>query len=594
MERQIDRPSANLIMLIGVIQGFLLLWLWKSAEWHSWPATSHMALGALLWPALVVPAIWYLSENTGANRRFRAALALLGGVSFALLGAYGGWLEEPLQSADRSVRLINSLGSFAHALASAVLGFVSLVLILNRRGGGWDYPGLFDMAWRNVMLCASAASITGLFWVCLAAGAMLMDLLGLGFIKELIKKPVFIFPVTGLVVSAAFIQAHKRVAMLETTRQYALALMAWLLPLMLGFGVMWVVALPSAGVGKLFSTGNAAFILLWFVTLSVSFMNSAWQDGRQTPVYPAWLRTTIRYAWLSLLPVIGIALWALWLRIDQYGLTEHRIWALFVCCLALLYVFGYAISVFYRPSVHWMKTIGSTNIVVALVMCVGLMLLVTPLADPRRLATQDQVDRLLSGSAAPSSFDYDYMRWQSARWGIRKLESLASLEANDREKEIATRAQQMLERTQRYPLNKLVDNALELNDARRRIEVLHAPGESKIPPDSLYEWLVSRGSSGIAYDCLRPDRQCLAWMVDLNEDGADEVLLLVGMANWISSAYVLVEDNGRWSEQARLESQLRPADWRREISAGQFELLPRSWPDLKVGKQLVSTQRLIE
>src|SRR5690606_32894032 len=237
----------------------------------------------------------------------------------------------------------NNLGGFTHAVAASVLGFVLLILLLHRRAGGWNYANLFGLAWRNALLCISAAAIAGLFWTALFTGAMLLDAIGLGFARELIVQPVFAFPVTGLVVAAAFVQGHQRALMLATIHRYSLALMAWLLPLMLGFGVIWAVALPFVGVDTLFATRNAAFLLLWFAALAVHFLNCAWQDGRDTPVYPVWLHAVVRYAWLALIPVVAIAGWALWLRIEQYGLTESRVWAVFVCGLALLCVVGYSV-----------------------------------------------------------------------------------------------------------------------------------------------------------------------------------------------------------------------------------------------------------
>lgn len=586
------------MLMVGVVQGLVLLWLWKAGEWQSWPAGDPMALGALLWAALVAPLVWYLSENAGAPVRLR--LILMGGVAgaYALLGAYAGWLEAAFSGGGEGLRWRGGFGGFAHAVAALALGFVALNLFLQRRRGSWEYAGLFELAWRNASLCISAVALTGLFWMVLFAGASLFKVIGLGFMLDMITQPVFVFPVTALVVAEVFAQGHQRARTFSTMRQYALSLLAWLLPLLLGFSVLWAAALPINGVGKLFATGHAAFFLLWFVALAVQFLNCAWQDGRDELVYPDILSRALSFAWLSLVPVVVIAGWALWLRIDQYGLTEGRIWALFVWVLALMYVLGYGLSVLRRGD--WMETVATTNVVVAIVMCVGLALLVSPLADPRRLAVQDQVARLLAGDIAVERFDYRYLGQQSARWGMRALESLAALEGGEREQRIATSARAALDG--RYPSRRKSElappQALTLEALQQHVEVLSSPGRSAEVPQSLYRWLLTarRVVGGGERPYCPATAPCLLWMTDLNGDGVDEAALLIGFPNGDRTmlSLLLARQGEDWTVTASFHKQMPLSAWREAVSAGNVHLLPKAWPDLKLGDELLPTYRMSE
>jgi len=289
-----------------------------------------MLFGALIWASVVVPPAYYLSENTGISSRRRTLLLTSIGVVYALLGSYAGWMSEPLHADDKYRDEL--VGSFNQVVAALVAGFMLLPLVC-----GWQssekrfaYPRLFELAWRNGLLSASVAGITGLFWTVLFAGAMLMKSLGLNFVMDILQEPLFIFPVTGTVVGAVFVQGHARAELLVNLRHYWLTLNTWLLPLLLFFGVMWVVALPMTGLAPLFKTNSAALMLLWFSALAVYFINCANQDGAAVPVYPRWLGSLLGWAWLTLILVTGVTGWAVALRIQQYGLSEDRVWAAFI------------------------------------------------------------------------------------------------------------------------------------------------------------------------------------------------------------------------------------------------------------------------
>lgn len=591
-------PASRPLMLVGALQGVVLWFLWHAADTPHWPQGVPLLMGALLWAALAVPAAVYLSENAGLGRNRRLQLVLGVGALYLFFGAYAGWLGDPLDAMERQPRLIGPYGSFAHVLAALVLGFILVPLVAGREHGRWHYPKLFQLAWRNALLGASVVAITGLFWAVLYAGAMLMKSLGLHFVFELIREPVFAFPVTGIVVGAVFAQGHARAELLANLRHYWLALNAWLLPLLLGFGVMWVVALPLTGLDVLLGTRSAAFILLWFAALAVHFINCAWQDGRHELTYPRWLAECVRYAWITLPVLTAVAGWALWLRIDQYGLTEERIWAVFIWLLAAGYALGYAVSLLpvlqrrvmpNSDAETWMGSVASTNILMALITLVCLGLLASPVADPRRLAVNDQVARLLNDQVAPAEFDYGYLRWRADRWGTRALQQLASARGDARTADIAARARQSLAQTNRWggPEQPNANAVLTRDEARRRIRQLQGPGVTPVLPDSLVDSLRMQKRKS-ATTCLHPQHVCSVWMQDFNEDGQPEALVMVAYStgsNAPADARLFAQYGEDWRAVGDIHGMGTLTAWEEGIRSGKIRLLQPDWMDVELNGQ---------
>ncbi|MFA5678704.1 MAG: DUF4153 domain-containing protein [Pseudomonas sp.] len=578
-----NAPASRPLILLGALQGALLWWLWHAAAQGVWPATQALWLGALLWSGLALPMAVYLTENAFLSKRRRLWTVALTTLTYAFFGAYAGWMGTPLETAEHGVRF-NALGAFGQVLAAAIMGFVVLPLVSGRERGRWHYPRLFALAWRNAMLCASVAVVTGLFWLVLLAGAMLMDLVGVDFIGELFSEPVFIFPVTGMVVGTVFAMGHARAGLLDNLRHFWLTLNAWLLPLILLFGVMWVVALPFTGLEPLFGTRSAAFILLWFAALAVNFLNCAWQDGAAPP-YPRWLATAIAWAWLALLVVAAVAGWALWLRIRQYGWTEERVWAVLVWLLAAGYALGYSLSLVPGAARGggWLTRVDATNVPLAIFMVVALALMASPLADPRRLAVESQVARLHQGSVEPDAFDYHYLRWRSGRWGMEALHRLRD-DGNDA---IASRARQALT-WREYYYSRETTATLDRDEARARIEVLNPPTETVVISDELVDFLREDEREGerrpwAVRACLEPNQHCALWRRDLDGDGRDEVLLLQAHSRQaVPSVVLLAQRDGHWYQAASIANELDMDQWRAAVAEDAVQLAAPRWPDLVI------------
>lgn len=573
------------LLLVGTLQGWALWALWKARELSAWPSSDIAAERALLYIALAIPLAFYLTQSVESLSRERRRNILIGiGIVFALLGAYSGWAENaPHEIWHSAWRLFS--GRPSDLFAAAILGFVAIPLCVhfNFTTRRWSYHALFETSWRNALLTGSSAALTGVFWIVLFAGAMLMKSIGLNFIFNLIEKPIFAIPATGIAFAAAFALGLARFGMIVTLRRFWLTISSWLLPLLLAFSAMWAIALPFTGLELLFKTHNAGFVLLWFIALSVNFANAAYQDGTGEQPYAHWLGRLLEYAWLSLLVLAGVAWWAMQQRIAQYGWTEDRVWGIFVLVLATLYTVGYSYSLRLRHA--WLAHIGTTNIATALVMCAGLALLLSPLADARRIAVISQMSRITNGAVEADKIDYAYLRWQAGRYGQDALKNLsAGIDHKDRDI-IAAKAKQTLAQENRYAT---ADGAKALTTEQLRLRFRVLPKGSVLDESLLKaiqnkpRWETKR--------CLAIDAQCIAWMIDLNGDGLKEALLITEKPEWQFGNTIFYRhlSNGQYQYGGTINLQYGTNKVQREkiisdIENGKTKTLTPRYNDLEIG-----------
>lgn len=573
-------PFTWMFALTGAVQGWALWGLWKLHLAKAWPATDPVLSTGLLYVALALPLLVYCTQQVDDLSPRVRRLALLGfGLLFAALGAATAW------SAGEDAR---GLGvRFQDTLGALVLGFVLLGLFcgFDFEARRWRYERLFDYAWRNGILLVTAAVMTGIFWGVLWAGAALMSLIGVRFVTELIRQSLFVFTVTGLVVAASAGLGLVRADMTETIRRYALSIAAWLLPLVLFFAVLWAVALPFTGLEPLFKTRYAAKLMLAFTALAVLFANCAYQDGEHE-AYPDWLARALQGAWLALLVVVGVAWWALGLRVAQHGWSEDRLWAALVATLAAVYALGYALSWLKRE--RWMAAMGATNIVAALLLCIGLLVYVAPPTHVRKLAVAAHLAHVQQQKAGTDGKavepDWHYLRWESGRYGREALQAMAAGQGVPAGQGWERKAGQLLAETNRYnPQPQKQMNAGELAQKFR----VHPQGRSL--PESFVQH-VRGDSSWELRHCLQSAAGCPVWLGDLNGDAQDELLVFAN--GWSGAIFV---QTGQTSEGWRRAGSFSVPGARGRLDAAELDraqVLPPQWQDLEVQGQRLRVQVL--
>jgi Domain of unknown function (DUF4153) len=567
------------LLLVGTLQGWGLWALWQSHELKMWPATDNVSLHALLYLCLSVPLAIYLSADLGSvSRTRRIQLLACIAVLFPVLGAYSGWANDFIDAASFDTQHFRP----GDLLASSVLGFVLVPLLahFNKTTRTWIYHDLFATAWRNAMLCLSAGALTGLFWVVLVAGSGLLDLIGLSFMQQLIKQAVFIIPVTSIAFSTAFALGLARSEMVITLRRFQLSMLAWLLPLLMMFILVWVTALPFTGVAALFKTHDAAFIMLWCAALCINFVNAAYQDGLTPPPYAAWLSRGLAWAWLGLLVVVSVAWWAMGLRIAQYGWSEDRVWGVFVALMASIYVVGYALSAWRAKP--WLASISLTNVIAAVVLCLGLLALLTPFADARRIAVNSQMQRLSAQTVTLEKFDFAYLRWEAGRYGREALEKLAAGIVHPEQAAIAAKAQLFIAKTQRWNSE---NEALSAAQLRSKLRVL--PSKAVLDEKLISAMMALEKQNWLLGRCFEVNSECAVWLVDLNNDQRLDAVIFTKGEGSEEARMVVMQNSG---DNYRLNDE-DPAqdvcyeDSLAQIAAGNFKLVKPEFNDIEIAGQ---------
>jgi hypothetical protein len=557
-----DRRLGWIRLVIGLIQGAALLGLYLALENRSWPATSPG-----LFAPLVLIFAWLPIVLLGAVGRMRLRTLLIWALTAAALLALMGWWS--VIWGVRPNGLNEPLAAPIVFAASAVMLFIAHHLILPAdRIRRWiaPYPAYFDTAWKAGVQLALSVAFTGAFWLLLFLGAGLFSVIGLDFLRDLIGQEWFSIPVTTLAFSAAVHLTDVKDGLIRGVRTVALMLLSWLMPVMTLITAAFVLVLPFAGVGRLWDEGYGTGLMLSAAAALIILINAAYQDGEPDSAPNVVLRWAARIAGVLLVPLIGLALWGIALRIGQHGLTPERIIAAACVVVGGVHAVGYAFAAV-RPG-PWMRPLERTNIIGGVVAVAAILALFTPLADPARLSVADQMSRLETGRVSAETFDYAFLRFDAGRSGREALDRLA---ASD-DPEIARRAAEARGAQSRYQRPPPTRPAL----------VTPHPEDAVLPEDFLAEV-----SSEFGHECRRSD-DCVASMRDLDNDGAPEIL----MANRYRITVFQRNDDG-WREVGQFQPRACGVDLgdSRAILRSDPAMRPSTIPDMQIGDVRLPLQR---
>lgn len=564
------------MVIAGLLQGAAMLAL------HEWFKANGFHASDLVWAAPVYSLVIlgpitfnFLHGEFSLAQSFRGAATGAGAI--AATAAWFGWSFGATDDA-RQVLGFGTGNVVVFCLSSIAAWFVGLPFLQARlRDGSFAFPyrRLFDDAWRNALLVANSLAFTGLFWVLLALWAGLFLVLHMGFFKDLFSSRFFFYLATAMAISFAVSLEEKEASALGTLRRHLLAFQTRLLPLAALIVILFLGALPLAGLDPLWRTGHATPLMLCLQIVIIALANAAWQDGAQPVPFSTIVQWLSRGA-LAVLPVLsGLCIWSLSLRIDQYGWSVDRVWAAVLVGLTTLYALGYALSALLRG---WLPSLGTVNTWMALLLVATLLAVHTPLLDPQRIAAGSQVSRLLAGVAEVDRFDYNYLRFSLGRPGDEALKALADLSGHPRADDIRAKAKEALARKDRYSAKQQPIPGRDEIAGRLK----GYPAEAQIPPgfaDYLHERL-AKGKYDYALNGLKSGKAVPVLAIDLGADPSPEYVLMV------APYPVFVQSEGKWRQLGQINfsgAQPKPEELQRLLETGDHAALPRQWSDLKLG-----------
>ncbi len=538
----------------------LYLLLEASIDRPTWPASHPELFKPLLLISGCVPLIILCGTGQLTGR------ALAGWAAAAALILAGlGWHDATRGAAPNSPAQEMFWPSWRLLLVTPPLLFVSHVLVtdaLMEHRLMPPYRRHFDTAWKIGLQGLLAGAFLAVFWGMLTLGAGLFKLLNVTLFVELLQKRWFAIPATTLALAAAIHATDVQPALIRGTRTMVVTLFAWLLPLLALILLGFLACLPILSLAPLWGTHFAAGLLLAAAALMVALINAAYQDGStERPAVQQW---AARLGALELLPLVGLAAWALGLRVGQYGWTTDRVLAAAAILVAAVHALGYTAAVFGRP---WMQRLERTNEATAWLAVAVALALFSPLADPGRLMVADQLARLSRGDVTPEHLDYRALRFDGAKWGQAALADLAAAP------ETASRAQAAI------ALRARNGGQQQTPDGRAaHIDVF--PPDRTLPPQMLADgapWLTALPY----YSCLTPNNpnHCQARFVRLSPEQEEMILLITA-----PQAFLLAPDaNGKWRVRGELAGKLHCLDLAKALATGDLTTAPHGQPDIVVG-----------
>lgn len=549
-------------LAVGLSQGLALFGLSEAAERKVWPMTDPPVFIGLVVMALAIGPV--LLSGLGSLRR--RALILWATIAAVVTGAIG-WHEG-----HRLLKGFETIPSPLVMVAVLVGLFIAHSLIVaaaRDRARIAAYPTYFDVSWKHGVQLALALVFTGIFWAVLGIGAALFGMIGIKGFAEIIGERWFAIPASALAFAAAVHLTDVRLGLIQGVRTVALTLLGWLLPLLAGLTLAFLLALPFTGLEPLWKTGSAAMILIGAGAAQILLINAAYQDGGREKPLPGALQWAMRLGGLLLLPLTVLAAYALWLRIGQYGLTIERIIAVAGVVVGACYAGGYAVAAVLPGPV--MRRLEPTNVATSIVGLVVLLALLSPIADPVRLSVDNQVSRLLAGKVKPAEFDFDYLRFSSGQLGTRALDRLSKAGGD-----IGRLARESQTKTERWSPEAPQP---ETTQPLAGIKVYPA---GKVAPESLKaQWVAVAGGR-----CGKEGVTCEMFLIDLDSDGQDEVLIGSLRANLDVLAF---DKAGGWTPQGTIEPPNcgREEDLWAALRAGRTGLKPSRWKQIEVNGLLL-------
>ena len=397
----------------------------------SYSALRRAALGAF--GAGSALALWGLGESWSNPAIPPAALlaafvfvTVYSGVSLALAGpltlgnAVRGavWLAAPVAAlvSLAGLRYVRSTDLLDEPLTLAVAGVLVLVatpflLVRRQAGNAWlDYALLFDAAWTVFIRFFAAWVFVGIFWMVLFLSNQLLKLVDVQIIELILRREWLVFAVSGGTLGLGLAVVYE---LRDTISPFiVLRLLRLLVPVVLLVVVVFLLAMPFQGQSELFGEFSAAGILIGTAIVAITLINTALDRSDERAVTSRGLKVSTRLMAIALPVLAGLAVWAVTVRVLQYGWTPDRVLAM--CAALFLLVYGVLYCLAALAGAGWMARIRRVNVVMALLVVAVAALWMTPVLNAYRISANSQIERFARDRSALDQLPL----WELAKeWG---------------------------------------------------------------------------------------------------------------------------------------------------------------------------------
>ncbi|WP_046006532.1 DUF4153 domain-containing protein [Pseudoalteromonas rubra] len=404
--------SARQLLLAALLQSFLLIILHQSVEFEFWPAQSPHWLFAAYSLVVFLPSTLIYSSFTQLKRAFYTQLGMYA-LLFTLCGYYIGSQLLPERAPLPSQAWPYPLIIF---LASVLL----VPWITQNAKENWlpDYDTLSRAMGRFLLVFAAAQLFTLSVLMLLMLWAGLFEVIEISFFTELFSEPWFYYPAITLSQAIGVIQARSRSNLASQLFAICRNFATLLLPVLVAVALLFIIAVSFSELETLWKNGGSAliFVLVGAIVLCLNLAKDALAQR-------LWYRRFIALGLVLLPCYLALSGWGLQLRIEQYGLSLARLWAVLIALISMAICLGYVWQLIaYKAS--WHTRLSTINRPVTLSLLALLIATQTPLLDFRGLSVASQIERLKTGITQPADFDPRYLANELGKQGLQALEAL--------------------------------------------------------------------------------------------------------------------------------------------------------------------------
>ncbi|MCG7537048.1 DUF4153 domain-containing protein [Pseudoalteromonas sp. OOF1S-7] len=404
--------NARQLSLVALLQSFLLIILHQSVEFTFWPGQSPHWLFAAYSLAVFLPSTLIYSSFTQLKRAFYIQLGIYA-LLFTLCGYYVGSQLLPERAPLPSQAWPYPLIIF---LASVLL----VPWITQNTPKRWlpDYDTLSHAMGRFLLVFVAAQCFTLTVFMLLTLWAGLFEVIEISFFSELFSEPWFYYPVITLSQAIGVIQARSRSNLASQLFAICRNFATLLLPVLVAVALLFIIAVLFSELETLWKNGGSAliFVLVGAIVLCLNLSGEVLSQR-------LWYRYFIALGLMLLPCYLALSGWGLHLRIEQYGLSLARLWALLIALVSMVVCMSY-VWLLMTHKTRWHTRLSTVNRPVILCLLSLLIVTQTPLLDFRGLSVTSQIKRLKTGVTQAADFDPRYLVNELGKQGLQALEIL--------------------------------------------------------------------------------------------------------------------------------------------------------------------------
>ena len=297
-----------------------------------------------------------------------------------------------------------------------------------RDEGAWRFPyaRLHRHAWTDAVIGAASLFFTGITFLLCWLIASLFNVIGIEAVKDLLEEEWFSWMLAGFAFGGALGILRERDALLATLQKLVMIVLAVLAPVLSVALAAFLLSLPFTGLDGLWESDIPATpMLLLSGAGAFVLVNAVIGDGREEKSANAWLRRAALVLALCILPLAILAALSMGERINQYGWTPERMWAVVAVGIAIAYGATAWWAVF-KGRQEFDEPLRPLQTKLAIGLCGLALFLALPILDFGAISARSQLARLHSGKVTAEEFDWTAMAFDFGPEGRERLAEISS------------------------------------------------------------------------------------------------------------------------------------------------------------------------